>query len=130
MTRGLIFQIGNFVFFMIIQILFLRNVVLFDYAFAFIYIGFLLMLPFETGAITLMGLGFLTGFITDVFYDSLGMHTAAMVFVAFLRPYWVQSLTPRGGYEQGSLPNIRSLGLRWFLSYALTLIFIHHLPCS
>ena len=127
MTRGLLNQIGNFIFFMVLQILFLRNVVLFDYAFVFVYVGFLLFIPFEISALLLLVIAFFSGLIVDIFYDSLGIHTASFVFLAFIRPYWINSITPRGGYEQGALPNIVSQGLQWYILYALPLIFVHHL---
>jgi len=127
MTRGLLSQIANLVLFMTLQIFFLRNVVLFDYAFCFIYVGFLLFIPFEIGAIVLLIIAMISGLFVDVFYDSLGIHAFSTVLIGFLRPYWINSITPRGGYEQGALPNINSMGMQWYLLYALPLIFIHHL---
>jgi hypothetical protein len=127
MTRGLLSQIANLVLFMTLQILFLRNVVLFDYAFCFIYIGFLLFIPFEFGAIPLLITAFITGLFVDIFYDSLGIHAFSMVLAGFIRPFWINGITPRGGYEQGALPNINSMCLQWYLLYALPIVFIHHL---
>ena len=40
-------------------------------AFCFLYVAFILLLPIEINILALMILGFLTGFIVDIFYNSL-----------------------------------------------------------
>jgi len=123
---GLLSQILNFLFYILAQVILVKNLVLFDTAFCFIYVAFLLLLPFEIGILVILLLGFITGFLVDVFYNSLGIHTAACVLMAYLRTYLIRFLTPRGGYEAGAKISLNSLGLRWFSSYCLVLIFIHH----
>lgn len=125
-NRNFLFNGLYFLLFILLQVLVFKNIVFFGYAFAFIYLAFLLLLPFEITAIYLIATGFFTGFIVDIFYDSLGLHSAACVLMMFSRQYWIKSITPRGGYEIGALPTIGSLGLRWFSAYALPLIFVHH----
>ena len=100
--------------------------VLFDKAFCFVYIGFLLLLPFEAGSIFLLFMGFLMGLFIDIFYDSLGIHMAASVLVMYIRPFWINLITPRGGYEVGMEPSLKLMKFEWFATYALPLIFIHH----
>jgi len=125
-TRNLIFTAINFVVFILLQVLVFKNVVLFGYGFVFIYLAFLLLLPFEITAIYLLAGGFLTGFIVDIFYDSLGIHSGACVLMLFARQFWIRSITPRGGYEINSSPTIASMGLQWFTIYSIPLIFVHH----
>ncbi len=125
-NRTIIFQIGSFLAYILIQVIFLRNVVLFDRAFCFIYIGFLLFLPIETNRPLLMGMAFLTGLLVDIFYDSLGIHAAACVLIMFVRNLWLNLLTPQGGYDPGVIPSLRLNGLRWFIMYAAPLIILHH----
>lgn len=120
-----IIQVISFVLYMAFQIIFLKNIVLFHSAFCFIYIGFLLMLPVETGRLLLMIIGFSMGIIVDTFYDSLGLHAFASVFIMFIRNPWLGWLTPQGGYDAGSIPNIESNGIQWFVTYSLPLILIH-----
>jgi hypothetical protein len=57
----------------------------------------------------------------------LGIHTAACVLVAFLRPHIINILTPRGGYDAGTQISFSSLGFQWLVTYASLLILIHHL---
>lgn len=118
--------IGGLVY-LFIQVLVLRDVVLFDKAFCFIYLAFLLLLPVDIGVLLLMGLGFITGFSVDLFYDSVGIHTAACVFIMFLRPFWTGMITPSGGYDPGTIPSVSNMGLQWFSIYSLPIIFLHHL---
>lgn len=112
--------------YLLFQVLLLKNFILFDTAFSFIYIGFILMLPLEIGPLLLMAIAFLLGFSVDLFYDSIGINAAASVLIGFLRPYWLNIVTPRGGYEEVVIPNLKTLDFGWFFTYSLPLIFIHH----
>jgi hypothetical protein len=127
MSRTGIIQFFLFFVYVLIQVLLLRNLVLFDSAFCFLYIAFILLLPIELNTLALMAIGFLLGFTIDIFYDSMGLHAMATVFVAYLRNYWMATITPQGGYDSGSSATIASNGLQWFLVYALPLVFLHHL---
>lgn len=125
-NRGVFVHIVSFFIYLLVQVLFFKNLVLFDKGFCFIYIAFLLLLPVETNTVWLMILGFITGFFVDIFYDSLGIHASASVFIMFVRNYWLNLLTPQGGYDTGSVPTIRLNGWQWFSFYTLPLIFAHH----
>ncbi len=124
--RIIIQQVFAFLLFTAVQVTLLKNLVLFDTTFCFVYLGFLLFLPFETGRTGLLLLGFLLGFVVDVFYDSPGIHAAAGVFIAFIRPAWINVLTPQGGYEINASPFLKQTGVTWFVSYTFALLFIHH----
>lgn len=121
-----VIQALSFIAYLLLQVLLFRNVVLFDVAFCFIYIGALIMLPFDTGRLPAMFIGFVSGLVVDIFYDSLGIHAAACVFMMYLRPYWINLITPRGGYENVSEPRLKLLGSQWFATYGIALAFVHH----
>ena len=127
MSRSGILQFVAFFIYVIVQTLLFKNLVLFNTGFCFFYIAFILLLPIETNPLILMGLGFTIGFIVDIFYNSLGLHALTMVFIAYLRNFWLGAITPQGGYDAGAQPNINSHGLQWFLVYTMPLVFIHHL---
>jgi hypothetical protein len=116
-----------FLLYLGLQVFLFNNMVLFDTAFCFIYIAFILFLPFNINPMILIGLGFLTGLGADLFYDSLGVNAAATVLVAFLRKPWISINTPTGGYEEINSPMARSLGFGWFIYYIFPLTFFHHL---
>ncbi|QLH32651.1 MAG: Rod shape-determining protein MreD [Cyclobacteriaceae bacterium] len=123
MSRSGIFQFVLFIVYLLVQVLILRNLVLFNTAFCFLYIAFVLLLPIETNNLILMLVGFLMGFMVDIFYDSMGLHALATVLVAYLRNYWLGTITPQGGYESGATATLAANGVQWFLVYALPLVF-------
>lgn len=125
-SRLIIPVIISFFVYLLTQTLLLKNFVLFDTAFCFLYIGFILMLPVEIGPLLLMVIAFSMGLGVDLFYDSIGVNAAASVFMAFLRPYWLKVITPRGGYEDVVIPSLKSVDIGWFFTYSLPLIFLHH----
>jgi len=126
MNRTGIWQFFSFFIYLILQVMLMKNIVLFNTAFCFIYIAFILLLPIETNALLLMVLAFFLGFMVDIFYDSLGLHASTLVLVAFLRNYWLSRITPQGGYDSGEGPTLAANGFQWFLIYTLPIIFIHH----
>jgi len=125
-SKNTIIHLFYFIIFVGLQVVILRNVVLFNVAFCYLYVAFLLMLPFEAGRITLMMIGFFTGLAVDVFYDSLGIHAAASVLLMYIRPIWINLITPRGGYELEMRPTLSHMGPQWFSTYVIPLILIHH----
>lgn len=126
-SRNYISVIVSFLLYVLFQVLLLKNFILFDTAFCFLYVAFILLLPIEIGSLTLILVAFATGFIVDIFYDSLGVNAAACGFIGFIRPYWLKIVTPRGGYEEIMIPNLKTMDFGWFLTYSLPLIFIHQL---
>jgi len=89
------------------------------------YVLFILLLPFETPKWLQLISAFALGFIIDAFMNTAGMNTAAVVFMAFLRPTVLNLVSPREGYEPGSFPRIEQMGFLWFLKYSLILIALH-----
>src|SRR5690606_37273224 len=126
MTRVNFVQIVAFFIYLLYQVLILQNVVLFHTAFCFLYVAYLLVLPVETNPIVLMGIGRFMGLCVDMFYDSLGLHAFAYVLMMYVRNYWLNNLTPQGGYDSSSTPSLALNGLQWFLVYATPLVLLHH----
>jgi hypothetical protein len=124
--RSLFSTIIAFLAYLLLQVFFVREIVLFDYFFCFIYLACILLLPFETPVITLLLIGFGIGFFVDLFYNTLGMHAAATTLIAFLRPAIIKLLTPQRGYEDRMTLSLKSMGLRWFVLYIGIMAFIHH----
>jgi hypothetical protein len=125
--KDIVISLIYFLIFAALQIYLFFNMALFGYAFCYIYLGFLLILPIDTPKLLMMLIGMGTGLIIDIFYDTLGIHTAACVLIAFMRPHIINILTPRGGYDTGSEISLSSLGFQWVITYSTLLILIHHL---
>lgn len=111
----------------LVQILFLKNLALFGLAFGFIYLLGLLILPSTIRTIPLMLLAFVLGFTLDVFFETIGMHTAAATLFAFLKTIWLKTISPTGGFDETEEPSLSQIGLGRFVSYAFPLIFIYSL---
>jgi len=126
MSRLGIGHIFSFFLYMGLQVLIMKNVVLFHTAFCFVYVAYLLLLPVDVNPLLLMALGFIMGFTIDIFYDSLGMHAFATVFIMYLRNYWLKLITPQGGYDSNAMPVMSMNGVQWFLIYVTPLLFLHH----
>ena len=126
MSRINIIQIVSFFIYLLYQVLILKNIVLFNTAFCFLYVAYLFFLPVEANPLFLMFAGFLMGFAIDIFYDSLGLHAFSCVFVMYVRNYWLSLITPQGGYDVSATPSIAINGMQWFLVYTIPLVFLHH----
>lgn len=111
--------------YLVLQIFFMRSVVLFNYAFCFVYIAGVLILPGDISRMYLLLIGFATGFVVDVFNNTFGMHAAATVLIAYIRPFLIKYQMESKGMERADV-GIRAQGLGGFLSYILPLIFLHH----
>lgn len=125
-NRNYISVVISFFLYVLFQGLFLKNFILFDTAFCFLYLAFILLLPLEIGHLVLILISFGTGLTIDLFYDTLGINAATCAFIGFIRPYWLNMVTPRGGYEEIVIPNLKTMDFGWFFTYSLPLIFIHH----
>ncbi|GAB4033223.1 hypothetical protein [Spirosoma jeollabukense] len=115
-----------FVLYLALQILLVRNVVLFDYGFCFIYIACILLLPNEISRTWLLIIAFATGLIVDTFYNTLGMHAAATVLMAYCRPLIVRAQIDVPGVESRIQFSLRELGVGPFFRYVFLLTLIHH----
>ncbi len=116
-------------FFLIIlaQVLIFDNIQFRGYINPYIYIAFILMLPFETPNWLLIIVSFATGLTVDFFSDTLGMHSAACTLIAFSRPGILRMISSPKDYEVGITPSIRDLGFSWFFKYTSVITIIHHI---
>lgn len=115
-------------FFVLLQGLVLNRIDLWQgYILPFIYILGILMLPLNTPRLMVLIAGFATGLAVDSFTSTAGLHTSACLVLAFFQPLVQKVLSPREGYDAGIGPTLHDLGWGWFLTYASTLTFIHHL---
>ncbi|MFZ1688576.1 MAG: hypothetical protein WAU70_14200 [Flavobacteriales bacterium] len=93
----------------------------------YLYVLFILMLPFELPTWGVLLLGFATGATMDFFSSTPGMHAGACTVMAFARTGVLRLLEPRDGYEFGVTPTMQGMGLVWFLAYTALLVPVHHL---
>ena len=120
-------NILRFVLLVLLQVLIFNNIEISGYMTPYIYIIVIILLPFETPVSVSLIVGFFLGLSIDIFTDTIGMHTASTVFIAYIRSYILSSFAPRDGYELGTFPRVYYYGLPWFIKYAAILVFAHHL---
>ncbi|MFC0263873.1 rod shape-determining protein MreD [Fontibacter flavus] len=118
--------VGSLLIFLAVQVLLLKNMVLFGSAFCFLYLLYLLLLPVESKTVPTLLIAFGMGMVVDLFYDTLGVHTASILVIAFIRKFWLNVLTPTGGYDENLQPSMLNMGFGWFVTYSLPLIVLHH----
>jgi len=126
MIRELTRNIGNFIFLVLLQVLVLNHIEFSGFINPYLYILFIISLPFETPMWVLLFSSFLLGFTIDVFMGTWGINTFASVFTGYLRPYLLKVIAPRDGYEAGTQPNVTFFGFEWFIKYAAILVVAHH----
>lgn len=127
MLNEVIRNIIRFITLVLLQVLIIRNIELGRFINPFVYVLFIIILPFETPKWSLLLIAFILGITVDAFDNTVGLHAAACVFTAYARPGLLKLFSPRDGYEAGMQPTIQYLGIPWFLSYAGILILLHHL---
>jgi rod shape-determining protein MreD len=115
-----------FVVLIAIQLLVLNNIRLGGYINPYLYVLFIMLLPFETPGWLLLILGFLTGLTIDAFSGTLGMHSSASLFIAFIRPYVLSNISTRDTTDKKGSPAISMNDIGWFLKYAIIMVLAHH----
>ncbi|MFT4738363.1 MAG: hypothetical protein ACJAZM_003169 [Cyclobacteriaceae bacterium] len=115
----------SFIVFVLVQLAILYKFVLLDTAIAFIYVGFLVFLPFKTSQVVQLSIGFLVGLFIDVFSNTPGMHAAASVLIMFLKDYWLLIVSDE--VEEEINISVFTLGGFRSILFTFPLILIHHL---
>ncbi|PKP48005.1 MAG: rod shape-determining protein MreD [Bacteroidetes bacterium HGW-Bacteroidetes-12] len=116
-----------FLILVLAQGLLLNNIEFSGYINPYIYVLFILILPFNTSKYLVLILAFILGLSIDAFSSTAGMHTSATVFMGFLRNYVLKLIEPCDGYEVSSKPLAEEMGIQWFATYSTILVLSHHL---
>jgi hypothetical protein len=107
-----------------LQLFLFRDVALLGYAYIFVHIGAVLLMPTETSPILSMIIAFCIGFLVDMFYDTIGIHAAACVLIAFFRPRIVGLFSVQGELNSMAEYNVESAGALWFFQFSFTSAFL------
>ena len=78
-------NIARFLIVVLVQVLVMNNIQISGLIIPYVYILFILLMPFETPKWLLLINAFLLGLSIDFFSHTLGMHAAASVFIAWIR---------------------------------------------
>lgn len=124
----LVKNILRFILFILVQVFVLNQIPpLHHLVNPYIYFLFILWLPFQTGRKALMVIALLLGLTLDYFTKTPGLHAAACVLIAYLRPFMINLLITQEGAEANyEEPSIKSLGFAPYFTYIAALTFMHH----
>ncbi len=125
-SKVVFFNLIRWFVLLFVQILLLRNLGFYNLSTPFIYLIFLLLLPFKTPNLLLYLIAFATGLTLDAFYDTLGIHTSACVALAFVRILFISISVNRDNFDEPE-PSLGNMGFNWFAIYAILCITAHHL---
>lgn len=126
MIRILIKYAVMFVLLVLIQVLIFNQVQFNGFFNPYVYILFIILLPLSTPRYFVLFLGFILGLVIDIFSNSLGVHSAATVFIAYLRPFVIRLISNRED-DKSDYPGLHQNKLVWFISYVAIMVLLHHL---
>lgn len=125
MTNTIIINILRFLLLVLLQVLLLNNINFLGYVNPFLYVLFLVLYPFNTPQTLFLFVAFLLGITIDTFEDSGGIHAAACLFAAYIRPA-VLRFSFGISYDHQTLKlSTTPFGAR--VSYITILVFLHHI---
>lgn len=114
----------RFIVLALVQVLVLNHINFLGYINPYLYILFIVLFPITNNRILFLFLSFLLGLVIDIFSDSGGVHAAACVTIAYIRPVALKfsfgalydhQTIKFGNMEFGSL-----------LGYVSILAIVHH----
>lgn len=121
----IITTIFRFIGLVLLQVLVLNNINLFGYINPYAYVVFIVLFPFTGNKTLLIFLGFLIGLTIDMFSDTGGIHAAASVFIAYLRPSLLK-FSFGVSYEYNTA-KLNKAPINESITYLTLFVIIHHL---
>jgi hypothetical protein len=124
----LVKNIFRLVIFIIVQVYVLDKLPpLHRFVIPILYYLFILWLPFTLNRLSLLLIGFVTGLTLDYFKQTPGLHAAACVLIAYIRPFIITILIPKDTAEFNYRePSPRAMGWAPYSVYVLILTVLHH----
>ena len=116
---------ARFVVLVLVQVLIFNHIDFMGYINPYIYILFIILYPANNNRTLFIFLAFLLGLSVDVFSDSGGVHAAACVTIAYIRPVFLK-------FSFGTVYDYQSIKFDQIdfgnkLTYFSALVVIHHL---
>ncbi|MCB0446666.1 MAG: rod shape-determining protein MreD [Gelidibacter sp.] len=125
MSSASIQLISRFVILVFFQVLVLNNINFLGYINPYLYILFIMLFPVRNNRTAIVFISFLLGLCIDIFSDSGGVHAAACVFVAYIRPTFLKFSFGTVYDYQTIKFNQTELSTR--LTYFTLITVVHHL---
>ena len=125
MTKVTLNLTARFVILVLVQVLILSHIDFLGYINPYPYVLFILLYPANNNRTLFVILAFLLGLSVDIFSDSGGVHAAACLTIAYIRPLFLK-------FSFGTVYDYQSIKFDHIdfgnkLTYFSALVFIHHL---
>ena len=113
--------------FILLQVYVLNQIHLHRFIVPYLYFLPLLWLSFSISRTGLLFIGFIMGLSLDYFMMTPGLHAAACVLVAFVRPFIIGILTPKDSSEFNYRePSPKAMQWTPYAVYVFILTLLHH----
>ena len=123
MKLDYLYEVLLFAILIVLQVLVFNQISIFGFATPFLYIYFLLKLPMGRNVFYVIIMGFLMGFIIDIFLDTPGVNAAATTLIAALRRPLLRLFFTKEEFEN-FIPGIYSASGP-FIRFAVLSVVIH-----
>ncbi|MEN3324904.1 rod shape-determining protein MreD [Mariniflexile soesokkakense] len=124
MSNTVFLHISRFISLVFLQVILFNNINFLGYINPFIYIMFIALFPVKNNRFIIIFLSFFLGLSIDLFSDTGGIHAAACVFIAYIRPA-ILKFSFGVIYEHQTIKfNTVEFGEK--LTYLTILTFLHH----
>ena len=114
----------RFIILVMFQILILNHINFLGFVNPYIYVLFILLYPINGNQSLLISVSFLLGLCIDIFGDSVGIHAAASVFIAYIRPF-ILKFSFGVSYEYNMIKINKAPPVAKMV-YVITMVFLHH----
>jgi rod shape-determining protein MreD len=118
-------NILRFITLVLVQVVLLNHINFFGYINPYLYILFIIIFPLDGNKTLLIFLSFLLGLSIDFFGDSGGIHAAASVLIAYIRPLFLK-FSFGVSYEY-NMVKINKAPVIERVTYLTLMVLLHHL---
>lgn len=118
-------QASRFIILVFFQVLIFNHINFMGYINPYIYILFIAFFPVRNNRMTIILISFFLGLSIDLFLDTGGIHAAACVFTAYIRPVLLKSSF--GMIYEHQTIRFNTVDFEAKLSYISLLTLTHHL---
>jgi len=117
MSRQFFRNIIRFLLLVLVQVLVLNEIKLGGYINPYIYVLFIILLPVDISKSLLLTLAFILGLTIDFFGNTLGLHAAATVLMAYARPGTINLFFSNLEFNSNEEPGLQRLKFSGFFRY-------------
>ncbi|GHC47730.1 rod shape-determining protein MreD [Ulvibacter litoralis] len=121
----IISNVFRFIILVLLQVLILNNINFLGYINPYLYILFIIVFPLNGNKSLLIILSFLLGLSIDLFGNSGGIHAAACLVIAYLRPLFLK-FSFGVSYEY-NMVKVNKAPLTERITYITLMVLLHHL---